>query len=304
MNYNMHPDLLILSKFKVKKYTKFKMGLMNAFFRISLFFGKKDKELIQKKFRIKGYKDKKLTIISYLPKDDKQKTRALIYYHGGGFFLDGTAAHLRIIRKIAKETHQKVFFVKYHLVPKYPFPHALYDCYNSLVWVHENKDQLNIDPLAISVMGDSAGGNLAAAVSLMARDFNGPKVFRQLLLYPVLDINQKTKSMIEFTDAPVWNSKLNADMWKLYLKNGDFGMLQYASPSLASLENLPETYIETAEYDCLRDEAKEYEKRLKKAGVSVTSFHTKGSFHGYDALFFSKFTTEMMEKRFAFLKKK
>jgi acetyl esterase len=303
MKYNVHPDLQLLTKFKITKYTRLRMGLMNLFFRLSLFFGKKDKALIQKRFRIKGYNDKKLTIISCLPKEEKNQTKALLYFHGGGFFLDGTAVHLRIIRNIAKEINQKVFFVKYHLVPKHPFPSALYDCYHALLWVHQNKDSLKIDPFGISVMGDSAGGNLAAAVSLLSRDQNGPKIHKQLLIYPVLDINQNSKSMLEFTDSPVWNSKLNAEMWKLYLKNGDHGLLKYASPSLSSLENLPETYIETAEYDCLKDEAKEYEKRLKKAGVKVTSFHTKGSFHGYDALFLSTFAIEMNEKRIAFLKK-
>lgn len=303
MEYNVHPDLKILSKFRISKYTRFRMAFMNAVFRISLFFGKKDKTLIQKRFRIKGYQDRKITMISYLPKEETKQTKALLYFHGGGFFLDGTAVHLRMIRKIAKETNQKVFFVKYHLVPKHPFPSALYDCYNSLLWVYENREALNIDANGISVMGDSAGGNLAAAVSLISRDQKGPKIEKQLLLYPVLDVNQNTKSMKEFSDTPVWNSKLNHEMWKMYLKNGDFGLLKYASPSLSDLEGLPETYIETAEYDCLRDEAKEYEKRLKASKVKVTSYHTKGSFHGYDALFISKFALEMMEKRIAFLKK-
>ena len=300
---NVHPDLSLLSKIKVKKYTKLKIAFANAIFRASLILFKKDKALIQKQFRIDGYKGKKLTIISYLPKTDIQRSKALLYFHGGGFFLDGTSVHLRMIRHIAKTAHYKVFFVKYHLSHKHPFPHPFLDCYRSLLWVYEQREALNIDPHGISVMGDSAGGNLAAAVALFARDQHGPKIDKQLLLYPVLDVNQNTESIKEFYDAPVWNSRLNQDMWHMYLKNGDYGLLKYASPSLSDVHSLPKTYIETAEYDCLRDEAMIYEKRLIEANVYVESHHTKGSFHGYDALFLSKFVLEMMEKRIAFLLK-
>ncbi|MDR4968156.1 MAG: alpha/beta hydrolase fold domain-containing protein, partial [Acholeplasmataceae bacterium] len=139
-------------------------------------------------------------------------------------------------------------------------------------------------------------------VSLLARDKDGPKVSKVALLYPVIDVKQETKSIIKYTDTPMWNSILNKSMWDLYLKNGDNGMLEYASPSLANLKRFPKTYIETAEYDCLRDEGIQFAEQLKKAGVKVEEHHTKKTVHGYDAMFLSKFVKEMIKKRIKFLK--
>ena len=93
----------------------------------------------------------------------------------------------------------------------------------------EHYDYLNIDTSHIAVAGDSAGGNLAAGVSLYARDHKGPKIEKVMLIYPVLDHTMSTVSMRDYYDTPMWNSNLNKDMWKLYLKNGDYGLLDYAS---------------------------------------------------------------------------
>jgi acetyl esterase/lipase len=152
------------------------------------------------------------------------------------------------------------------------------------------------------VAGDSAGGNLATAVTLLARDYDGPKIKRQMLLYPVIDVLQNTPSMKEYFDTPMWNSILNKSMWELYLKNGDLGMIEYASPSLAKLHNLPRAYIETAQFDCLRDEAIDYARRLSEAGVPVKEYHTLKTVHGYDAVFYSKLVKSMIQKRIQFLR--
>ncbi|MBN2300102.1 MAG: alpha/beta hydrolase fold domain-containing protein, partial [Acholeplasmataceae bacterium] len=125
---------------------------------------------------------------------------------------------------------------------------------------------------------------------------------KQMLLYPVLDIRQKTKSMEAYYDAPMWNANLNKSMWELYLKNGDYGMLSYASPSLADLHDMPETYIETADYDCLRDEGIAYGKKLRDAGVKVIEHDTKNTVHGYDAVFFSRLVKNLMKQRISFLR--
>ena len=166
----------------------------------------------------------------------------------------------------------------------------------------EHADFLGIDDKHISVAGDSAGGNLATAITLLSRDQGGPKIERQMLLYPVIDVEQNTPSMKAYDDTPMWNSILNKSMWELYLKEGDFDMLQYASPSKADVHDMPETYIETAQYDCLRDEAIEYAKRLSQQGTKVFEYHTLKTVHGYDAVFFGKLVKQMMKNRIKFLK--
>lgn len=167
----------------------------------------------------------------------------------------------------------------------------------------EHAEFLGIDENDITIAGDSAGGNLAAGVTLLARDKQGPFIRKQMLIYPVLDVLQQTDSMREFAFTPMWNSILNDAMWKIYLKNGDLGMIQYASPILADLSGLPEAYIETAEYDCLRDEGIQYAEKLLKAGVPVVSHHTLGTVHGYDAVFYSRLMKNMLQNRIAFLKR-
>ncbi len=298
--YQLHEDLIWMEKVRIKKYTKLRIGFANLLFTLSLWFFKRNKALKRITYRISGHHNKPFKMVSYQEKQE-EKRGALLYFHGGGFFLKGTGVHLRLVQKLALMTNRNVFFVHYHLALKHPFPHALMDCYHALKWVREHAESLHIDPNKIALMGDSAGGNLAAATALYARDHGGPIIEKIMLLYPVLDVRQNTKSMEMFVDAPIWNSTLNRYMWEKYLRKGDFGMLPYASPSLASLDHLPMTYIETAEYDCLRDEAILFEEGLKKAGVPVTSYHTKGSVHGYDALYKSGFVLDMVKKRVDFL---
>ncbi len=302
MAYHIDPELLILKPLKFTRYTKLRRMTANMVFNLTMLFTRTKKGIRKKVFIIRGYNHMKIKVTLYEKKDQKGIAPGLLYIHGGGFQMEGTPVHIGMLQSIIMETNQRALYVRYHLAPKYPFPVGLFDCYHALQFMKEHADFLKIDPNNLSVAGDSAGGNLATAVTLLARDFDGPKIKRQMLLYPVIDVLQNTPSMKEYHDTPMWNSILNKSMWELYLKNGDLGMIEYASPSLAKLHNLPKAYIETAQYDCLRDEAIEYARRLSEAGVPVKEYHTLKTVHGYDAVFYSKLIKNMIQKRIQFMR--
>ena len=195
-----------------------------------------------------------------------------------------------------------VIFVDYRLAPKHPFPCGFEDCYASLEWVLSEAETLGIDTRRIAVMGDSAGGALAAGVAQKAMDKDNP-VLAQSLVYPVLDSECKTPSAKNFTDVPVWNSIYNQRMWQTYLKNcpaGDPPL--YAAPGIRScLAGPPFSYIETAEFDPLRDEALDYAKALEQAGTKVELNETKGTIHGYEMVATNPEVLRSMQARVDFL---
>ncbi len=300
---NIDPELAILKPLRFSKYTAGRRVFINLIIRLTLLFTKPKKGIRVKRYRIKGYQHRKVRVSVFSQKNQESLSPGLLYIHGGGFQMEGTPVHLSMLQNMIQASGHTAVYVKYHLSPRHPFPAALFDCYHALLWMKEHAEFLNINEHNITVAGDSAGGNLAAGVTLLSRDKNGPKIKKQMLIYPVLDVLQQTASMREFTTTPMWNAILNDAMWKAYLKNGDLGMIQYASPSLAHLEHLPEAYIETAEFDCLRDEGIQYAEKLLNAGVSVTSHHTLGTVHGYDAVFYSRLMKNMLQNRISFLKR-
>ncbi|MFH0766890.1 MAG: alpha/beta hydrolase [Bacillota bacterium] len=302
--YDVNQELRILKPLRFTKYTNTRRFFANLVFRLSMFLTKPKKGICERRFIFYGYLHQKVRLSVYELKNQEGKAPGLLYIHGGGFQIQGTPVHERLIANIIRETKHKAVYVNYHLSPKYPFPTALEDCYHALLWMKEHADFLGIDTSELAVAGDSAGGNLATGVALLARDRKGPHIHKQMLLYPVLDVKQQTESMKAYYDAPMWNASLNKSMWEIYLKNGDFGMLEYASPSLADVTGLPETYIETADYDCLRDEGILYAKRLKEAGIKVIEHHTKNTVHGYDAVFYSQLVKNLTKQRIAFLRSK
>lgn len=222
----------------------------------------------------------------------------LIYYHGGAFIMAGTEMHIKLTRAYAIKAGCKVIFVDYRLAPESPFPIGFRDCYSSLIWTYNNAERLNIDRNRIAVGGDSAGGNLAAAVCNMARDKKGPKVCFQMLCYPVTDVRMNTESMRKFWDTPSWDSNYNKKMWKVYLSKGNKGMLQYVSVLQSeSFKNLPNAYVEVTEFDPLRDEGIEYARALEKGGAKVELNETKGTVHAYDMIFKSEITQNNVDRR-------
>lgn len=245
-----------------------------------------------------------INALLYEPRGCKEPMPAVVYFHGGGFIYKAAPYHYTLVKKYCVQTPCKVLAVDYRLTPSNPFPAAADDCFDALKWTADNADALGIDAGRIAVAGDSAGGNLAASCALRARDTGYPKLIGQMLVYPVTDRRMKTQSMLKYTDTPVWNAKLSRKMWELYLPSENAENIEYASPAEASdFSALPDTYVETAQFDCLHDEGKAYADALAKAGNSVELYETQGTVHGFDMASHSSIVAASLEKRTAFLQR-
>lgn len=221
---------------------------------------------------------------------------------GGGFILRASAAHYKIAKWYAQKVKCKIVYVDYRLAPKHPFPIPVEDCYSAYQWTILNADKLGIDKNKIGIGGDSAGGNLAASVTIMLKDRKQQLPVGAMLIYPVMDRRMKTESMKRYTDTPVWNAKLSKMMWKAYLKDTNADV-KYASPMEAeSLSFFPRTYIEVAEYDCLHDEGMDFSDRLQQEGVKVELHEEKGTCHGFEMALKSTILKNAMERRVNWLK--
>ncbi len=280
------------------------LPLINAVLGRATEWAKTSGDIRVSKQIIPGLKEGKIKLSIYEPMNIRNHAPCLLYLHGGAFILKATPFHKRLACVYALNTPCKVVFVDYRLAPQNAFPVGVEDCYAAFEWVNHNAEALGIDSTRIAIGGDSAGGALAAAVSLMARDRKAPNPCFQMLIYPVTDARQISQSIKSFWDTPLWNSRLNKKMWKLYLKNGIPCKKEYASPLEAvSLENLPDAYIEIADFDCLRDEGIQYAEALNKTGISVELNKTIGTIHGFDLMKNSDIVKESMDRRIAALRK-
>jgi acetyl esterase len=207
----------------------------------------------------------------------------LVYFHGGGWVIGNLDTHDSLCRSFANGTPCVVVSVDYRLAPEHKFPAAVEDSYAATLWVAQNADRLNADPARIAVAGDSAGGDLAAVVSLMARDKGGPSIAYQVLIYPVTDLSSfETQSYREHAESYIL-TKASMEYYRgHYLRSEQDSYHPYASPLLApDLSGLPPAFVVTAEFDVLADEAEAYAKRLEQAGVPVTYRCYKGMIHPF-----------------------
>lgn len=251
---------------------------------------------------LKSYDGGEFEILLYEPYSIKGKANCLVYIHGGGFIFGAGDYNYNICKKYCLDMGCKAVFINYRLAPKHPHPAPAEDCYAGLRFAFENAGKYGFDK--IGVAGESAGGCLSAAVCLMARNRKtNPPAF-QLLVYPVTDITMNTDSNRKYTDTPVWNSKLSKMMWPAYVPHREKEDICYASPMLAKdFSNLPPAYIETAEFDCLHDEAINYANAMKNAGIEVEIFETKGTMHGFDSVMDAPTSIMAINKRIEFMKK-
>lgn len=222
-----------------------------------------------------------LAVRVYSPVRVAETRPGVLYIHGGGFCLGSVEFEHQGALLTAHATDAVVVSVEYRLAPEHPFPAAVEDCYAALVWLASEAPALGVDPDRIALMGQSAGGGLAAGLALMARDRGGPKACYQVLGMPELDHRLETPSMRAFLDTPLWNRPNAIMSWRCYLGNGPGEVSPYASPSIAAdLGGLPPAYVSTMEFDPLRDEGIEYALRLLQAGVPVELHQYPGTFHG------------------------
>ena len=206
---------------------------------------------------------------------------ALVFYHGGGWVIGDLYTHDGICRTLANAAGCVVASVDYRLAPEFPYPAAAEDSYAGLRWVVEHAREIGVDINRIAVGGDSAGGNLAAVVALMAKDRGGPAIAFQVLIYPVTDHGFDTPSYRENADGYMLTREGMRWFWGHYLPREAEGSQPYASPLRGDLRGLPPAVVVTAEYDPLRDEGEAFAAKLSQAGVPVTVTRYPGQVHGF-----------------------
>jgi acetyl esterase len=208
----------------------------------------------------------------------------VMYFHGGGWVLGDRDTHDRLVREIAVGAEAAVVFVEYDRSPEARYPTAIEQAYAATRYVVDNGAGLRVDPLRLAVAGDSVGGNMAAAVTLMAKQRHGPKIAYQVLFYPVTDACFDTPSYIRFGDGPWLTRRAMQWFWDAYLPDPALRKQPTATPLNASLDQLaglPEALVIVDENDVLRDEGEAYARRLSNAGVRVTSTRYNGTIHDF-----------------------
>ncbi len=217
----------------------------------------------------------------YRPREDGDLP-VIVYFHGGGWVIGGLDTHDNTCRRLALAAECVVVSVDYRLAPENPYPAAPEDCYAALSWVSGNAATIGASADRIGLAADSAGGNLAAVVSMMARDRGGPSVSAQLLIYPVTDSSCATGSMAENAEGYFLTRAAMEWFWANYVGDRTRARSPYQSPLAAdSLEGLPPALVITAEFDPLRDEGEAYARRLQEAGVAVQMRRYDGMIHGF-----------------------
>ena len=207
---------------------------------------------------------------------------ALIYFHGGGWVLGDLESHDHVCRALANGAECVVISVDYRLAPEHKFPAAVHDSFAATAWIAEHAEELGVDRGRIAVGGDSAGGNLAAVVSQIARDRGGPKIAYQLLIYPAADMRMSFPSIEENAGGPLLTKAAMHWFINHYLRGEGDRSDPLASPLLASnLRGLPPAFILTAECDPSRDEGGAYGKRLQETGVGARVRCYEGMPHGF-----------------------
>jgi acetyl esterase len=222
-----------------------------------------------------------ITVRCYTPRGSGLRP-ALVFFHGGGWVIGDLDTHDGICRSLANAADCVVASVDYRLAPEHRYPTAAEDAFAATRWVAAEGSRLGIDGRRLAVGGDSAGGNLAAAVTLMARERGGPPLAFQLLVVPVTQHAFDTPSYRECAEGYLLTRDAMRWFWAHYLRRPEDGREPLASPLLApDLSGLPPALVITAGYDPLRDEGEAYAARLREAGVPVTHTRYPGMIHGF-----------------------
>jgi acetyl esterase/lipase len=222
-----------------------------------------------------------LPIRIYRPSTESRRP-VLVYFHGGGLVMGSNHSFEPLARMLAAESDFTVVAVEYRLAPESPAPAQFDDAYTATAWVSDHADQLGVDATRLVVIGDSAGGSLAAGVALAARDHEGPEIFCQVLLYPGLDRDMAAPSIVALTDAPMLTHDDIVYMHDLADRGASAPHDQYRVPAYATdLTGLPPAIVVTAECDPIRDWGERYANRLRDARVQVTVTRYPGMYHGF-----------------------
>ena len=210
-----------------------------------------------------------------------------MYCHGGGWILGSKNTHDRLLRDLVNATNAAFIFVNYTPSPEAQFPVPIEQAYAATKYVAEHGKELNIDSSRLAIAGDSVGGNMTAAVTLLAKERKGPAIAFQVMMYPVTDASMTQESYKTFADGPWLTTKAMQWFWDAYAPNKNDRTKITASPLNATpeqLQGLPPALIIVDENDVLRDEGEQYARRLIEAGVDVTPFRVLATHHDYALL--------------------
>jgi len=305
-NYALAPEFASQPRFSVPS----NRWLLRAINRLLKFQRRKFKwgdHVEVKTHEVAGEGGHIIPVFEIAPKDLTGPAPALIDYHGGGFFFSYAGLHLTYAERYATDARCRVFLTDYRLSTDNPFPAPFDDCYSTLSWVHSNAEKLGVDSARVALIGDSAGGALAAGVAQKAADLGENPVCAQVLIYPVTDHESKTESAKSFTDTPMWKAASNLVMWDIYLAGSEYKksgggapVPPYVAPlHRANFAGLPPAVVEVAEFDPLRDEGRLYAEALEAAGVPVEFREVKGAIHGYDLVEGSPIAEAVLKDRLA-----
>jgi acetyl esterase len=231
---------------------------------------------------------------------------AVLFLHSGGLIIGGLESEHPLCTSIARELATVVVSVDYRLAPEHPFPAAIDDSYAVFTWLFAASGELGVDQNRVAIVGRSAGGGLAAAVTLMARDRSGPRACFQYLDVPMLDDRMDSATVRNFIDTPIWDRPSTEIAWHHYLGDdvGGDDVSPYAAPARATdLSGLPPAYIHTAQFDPLRDEGMAYAQRLLTVGIPTELHSSPGTFHGSDMVEDATISLRLAAERLAVLRR-
>jgi acetyl esterase/lipase len=221
-------------------------------------------------------------------KDAATPGPAVLFFHGGGYIFGHIDLFDGPVSRYVSASGVPMLSVEYRRAPEHPFPTPLEDAYAALRWLHEHAAELGVDPSRVGVMGDSAGGGMAAALTILARERGGPRIARQILLMPMLDDRTKTPDP-EIASNVLWSYDDSATAWPALLGDAAGGPDVPATAAPARLEDstgLPPAYIEVGQIDVFRDEDTTYATKLSRAGVPVEFHIHPGAPHEFDSIAF------------------
>lgn len=300
--YNIHPDFMKFKSISMP-LNPVLLPAINSFLTKVYYMTPVPKLLTETQKEIAGYNGEKIKLDILAPSEKNENMPVLVYFHGGAFAAQAAPYLKHMLCEYAIKTPCCIVFADYHLLPKAKFPTGAEDCFSAYKWVLENAESLGADKSRIAVGGDSAGGMLAIDVCMLAQERNLPVPCFQLLVYPEADAKQTTQSIRKFTDTPLWNGRLNAKQWKMYLKRGEDLNNRLLTPCFAeSLKGMPSAFVEVSEFDCLRDEGIAYARALQRDGVSVALVQTKRTIHGYEIAEKNGIVRESISRRIAVLR--
>ena len=218
------------------------------------------------------------------PKGTTGTLPVIVYMHGAGWVFGNNATHDRLIRELADGAGAALVFPNYGLSPEVHYPHALEEGYAVLRWIADHGAEKNLDGSRIAIAGDSVGGNMSAALTLIAKERSGPELAAQALFYPVTDASFDTDSYDQFAEGYFLRRDAMQWFWDQYAPDEDQRDEVTASPLRATtdqLAGLPPALVITAEADVLRDEGEAYGRKLREAGVDVTATRYEGVIHDF-----------------------